>query len=132
MKENSETKVLIIEDDVYISEMYKIKFESENYKTVITNNGSEVINLIKKEKPNIILLDIVMPVMDGFDVLKIIKSNKKFNNIPVVMLTNLSQKESIERVFELGAKGYIVKSHFTPSEVVKKVKDILDGNESDD
>ena len=128
MKENSEIKVLIIEDDVYISEMYKIKFESENYKTVITNNGSEVIKIIKKEKPDIILLDIVMPVMDGFDVLKIIKSDKKFNSIPVVMLTNLSQKESIERVFELGAKGYIVKSHFTPSEVVKKVKDILDGN----
>ncbi len=129
MKENSEIKVLIVEDDVYISEMYKIKFESENYKTVVTNNGSEVIKIIEKEKPDIILLDIVMPVMDGFDVLKIIKSNKKFNSIPVVMLTNLSQKESIERVFELGARGYIVKSHFTPSEVVKKVKDILDGNE---
>ncbi|MCK5412898.1 MAG: response regulator [Candidatus Pacebacteria bacterium] len=129
MKENSEIKVLIVEDDVYISEMYKIKFESENYKTIVTNNGSEVIKIIEKEKPDIILLDIVMPVMDGFDVLKIIKSNKKFNSIPVVMLTNLSQKESIERVFELGARGYIVKSHFTPSEVVKKVKDILDGNE---
>ena len=130
MKENSETKVLIVEDDVYISEMYRIKFESENYKTVITSNGSEIIKMIEKEKPDIILLDIVMPVMDGFDVLKIIKSNEKFNNIPVVMLTNLSQKESIERVFELGAKGYIVKSHFTPSEVVKKVKDILEGDDN--
>jgi len=129
MKEDSEIKVLIVEDDVYISEMYKIKFESENYKIVVTDNGSEIIKIVEKEKPDIILLDIVMPVMDGFDVLKIIKSNKKFNNVPVVMLTNLSQKESIERVFELGAKSYIVKSHFTPSEVVKKVKDILDDDE---
>jgi len=127
MEKNREIKVLIIEDDIYISEMYRIKFESEKFKTIITNNGVKILEIIEKEKPNIILLDIVMPVMDGFDVLKIIKNSKKHKNIPVVMLTNLSQKESIERGFELGAESYIVKSHFTPSEVVKKVRDILDG-----
>ena len=127
MKENSETKVLIVEDDVYISEMYKIKFESENYETIIINDGTKIIEIIEHKTPDIILLDIVMPVMDGFDVLKMIKSNEKYRKIPVIMLTNLSQKESIEKGFELGAVSYIVKSHFTPSEVVKKVKDILDG-----
>ena len=127
MEKNREIRVLIIEDDIYISEMYRIKFESEKFKTIITNDGAKILEIIEKEKPNIILLDIVMPVMDGFDVLKVIKNSKKHKNIPVVMLTNLSQKESIERGFELGAESYIVKSHFTPSEVVKKVRDILDG-----
>ncbi|MCK5332832.1 response regulator [Candidatus Parcubacteria bacterium] len=127
MKENIEIKVLIVEDDVYISEMYKIKFESENYETIIINDGTKIIEIIEHKTPDIILLDIVMPVMDGFDVLKMIKSNEKYRKIPVIMLTNLSQKESIEKGFELGAVSYIVKSHFTPSEVVKKVKDILDG-----
>ncbi|MCK5490623.1 MAG: response regulator [Candidatus Pacebacteria bacterium] len=126
MKENREIRVLIIEDDIYISEMYRIKFESEKFKTTITNDGASVLAIIEKEKPDIILLDIVMPVMDGFDVLKIIKSSKEHKDIPVVMLTNLSQKESIEKGLKLGAKNYIVKSHFTPSEVVKKVRDILD------
>lgn len=126
MKENREIRVLIIEDDIYISEMYRIKFESEKFKTTITNDGAAVLAIIEKEKPDIILLDIVMPVMDGFDVLKIIKSSKEHKDIPVVMLTNLSQKESIEKGLKLGAKNYIVKSHFTPSEVVKKVRDILD------
>jgi|SRR5680860_1474746 len=125
MAESRETKVFIIEDDFYISEMYRIKFESEHFKITIFNSGIEGIKVMKSEIPDIILLDIVMPKMDGFDVLKIIRSEQKLKNVPVVMLTNLSQKENIERCFELGANGYIVKSHFTPSEVVKKVRSYL-------
>jgi len=125
MSEDKKIKVLIIEDDTYISDMYKIKFESENFETIIASDGIEGIKLLKKETPDIILLDIVMPQVDGFSVLKMIKKDKNLEKVPVILLTNLSQKENIERGFELGANGYIIKAHFTPSEVVKKIKETL-------
>jgi DNA-binding response OmpR family regulator len=128
MNDNKKTKVLIIEDDSYISDMYKIKFESENFETVVANNGIEGIKFLEKDVPDIILLDVVMPKVDGFSVLKKIKKNPKLDKIPVVLLTNLSQKENVERGFELGASSYIIKAHFTPSEVVEKIKEVLKEN----
>ncbi|MCK4891835.1 MAG: response regulator [Candidatus Pacebacteria bacterium] len=125
MEQNKKTKVLIIEDDSYISDMYKIKFESENFETVVASNGIEGIKFLEKAVPDIILLDVVMPKIDGFSVLKEIKKNSKLDKIPVVLLTNLSQKENVERGFELGASSYIIKAHFTPSEVVEKIKEVL-------
>lgn len=124
----TQTSVLIIEDDSYISDMYKIKLESENFEVIIANNGLEGIKTLEKRRPNIVLLDVVMPQMDGFSVLKTIKKNPKLKEIPIVLLTNLSQKENVEKGFELGAAGYIIKAHFTPSEVVAKIKDILKKN----
>ena len=118
-------KVFIIEDDAYISDMYKIKLESENFEVDIANDGIEGMKKLEKEVPDIILLDIVMPKIDGFSVLKMIKKNEALKNLPVILLTNLSQKENIERGFELGATSYIIKAHFTPSEVVDKVKEAL-------
>ncbi|MCK4525674.1 MAG: response regulator [Candidatus Andersenbacteria bacterium] len=128
MEQNKKTKVLIIEDDSYISDMYKIKFESENFETVVASNGIEGIKFLEKAVPDIILLDVVMPKIDGFSVLKEIKKNPKLDKIPVVLLTNLSQKENVERGFELGASSYIIKAHFTPSEVVEKIKEVLKEN----
>jgi len=125
MSDNNKTKVLIIEDDSYISDMYRIKFESENFETIVASNGIEGIKLLEKMVPDIILLDIVMPKIDGFSVLKEIKKNPKLDKIPVILLTNLSQKENVERGFELGASSYIIKAHFTPSEVVEKIKEVL-------
>ncbi|MCK4592376.1 response regulator [Candidatus Parcubacteria bacterium] len=125
MDQNKKTKVLIIEDDSYISDMYRIKFESENFEIAVANNGIEGIKFLEKVVPDIILLDVVMPKVDGFSVLKTIKKNPKLNKIPVVLLTNLSQKENVERGFELGASSYIIKAHFTPSEVVEKIKEVL-------
>lgn len=118
-------KVLIIEDDIYISEMYKIKFESEDFETIIMEDGIKGLKFLEKETVDIILLDIVMPQVDGFSILKTIKNNNSIKNIPVVLLTNLSQKENIEKGFELGANSYIIKAQFTPSEVVVKIKEIL-------
>ncbi len=126
MDEKKKVKVLIIEDDSYISDMYKIKFDSENFETTVAEDGIKGIKEIERQKPDIVLLDIVMPKVDGFSVLKMIKKNENSKDIPVVMLTNLGQKENVERGFELGATSYIIKAHFTPSEVVKKVKEILE------
>ncbi|MCK5084709.1 MAG: response regulator [Candidatus Pacebacteria bacterium] len=125
MDQNKKTKVIIIEDDSYISDMYRIKFESEDFETIVANNGVEGIKLLERVVPDIILLDVVMPKIDGFSVLKAIKKNPKLDKIPVILLTNLSQKENVERGFELGASSYIIKAHFTPSEVVEKIKEVL-------
>ena len=125
MNKNKKISVLIIEDDSYISDMYRIKLESENFEITTAKDGTIGIKILEKQKPDIILLDVVMPKMDGFDVLKTIKGNLGLKEVPVVLLTNLSQKENVERGFELGADSYIIKAHFTPSEVVKKIKDIL-------
>ena len=126
MNKNKKALVLIIEDDSYISDMYKIKLESENFEVVTAKDGIIGTRIIEKQKPDIVLLDIVMPKIDGFSVLKTIKRNPELKEIPIVLLTNLSQKENVEKGFELGADSYIIKAHFTPSEVVKKIKDILE------
>lgn len=126
MDENKKIKALIIEDDSYISDMYKIKMEAENFEVVIAEDGVKGLKELEKYRPDVILLDVVMPKVDGFSVLKTIKNNSDIKDIPVVMLTNLGQKDNVERGFELGASGYIIKAHFTPSEVVKKVKEILE------
>ena len=125
MNKNKKASVLIIEDDSYISDMYRIKLESEDFEVIITGDGMAGIKVLEKRRPDIVLLDVVMPKIDGFNVLKIIKKNPELKEIPIVLLTNLSQKENVEKGFELGADSYIIKAHFTPSEVIEKIKDIL-------
>jgi len=125
MQENKKIKVVIIEDDSYILDMYKIKFESSNFEVISAGDGMEGLKILEKKKPDIILLDIIMPKMDGFSVLKTIKNNPAIAKIPVVLLTNLGQREDIEKGFKLGATSYIIKAHFTPSEIVRKIRDIL-------
>ena len=122
MDENKKISILLIEDDSYISDMYRIKMESENFEVAIASDGIIGIKMLEKQKPDIVLLDIVMPKIDGFSVLKTIKKNPDLKEVPIVLLTNLGQKENVQRGFELGASGYIVKAHFTPSEVVQKIR----------
>lgn len=128
MNESKKTKILIIEDDSYISDMYRIKLENSGYEVIIASDGIEGFKALEKQKPNVILLDIVMPKMDGFNVLKMIKNDSNYKNIPVILLTNLGQEENVKRGFELGAASYIIKAHFTPSEVVEKIKGVLEKN----
>lgn len=129
MNENKKTKILIIEDDSYISDMYRIKLENSGYEVIVASDGIEGFKALEKQKPNVILLDIVMPKMDGFNVLKMIKNDSNYKDIPVILLTNLGHKENVRRGFELGAVSYIVKAHFTPSEVVEKIKGVLKESE---
>ena len=119
--------VLIIEDDEFLSDMYKTKFESlEDFDVNVAQDGEEGLKLLNGGlKPNIILLDIVMPKMDGIEVLSNIKNIGDCKDVPVVMLTNLGQKEEIDKAMQMGATDYFIKANFTPSEVVEKVRAIL-------
>ena len=126
MDKNKKIKVLIMEDDSYILEMYKIKFESSDFEVISANDGMMGLKILENKKPDIILLDIIMPKKDGFSMLKEIKSNPALEKIPVILLTNLGQRENIEKGLKLGAASYIIKAHFTPSEIVRKVREVLE------
>lgn len=117
--------VLIVEDDTFLANIYKTKFEMEGYKVSVSENGEIGLSDAKKKKPNIILLDILLPKMDGFTVLKNLKSDDEVKDIPVILLTNLGQKDDVEKGLELGAVDYLIKAHFKPSETVEKVKKVL-------
>jgi len=118
-------KILIIEDDSFLSEMYSEKLIQEGFETEIAFDGEQGLKKIEKVKPDLVLLDIVLPKMDGFEVLKKVKENDELKNIPVILLTNLGQKNEVEKGLSLGADEYIIKAHFTPTAVVSKVKEIL-------
>jgi DNA-binding response OmpR family regulator len=117
-------KILLAEDDTFLSDMYFTKFSKLGYDIDTARDGEEAVKKILKSLPDVILLDIKMPLKDGFDVLKIIKENEKAKEIPVILLTNLGQKEDIERGLKLGAVDYLIKAQFTPQEVVEKVKQV--------
>lgn len=122
-------KVLIVEDDNFLSDMYQTKFNSEGFDAIMAEDGETGIRLLSEGlRPDIVLLDIVMPKMDGIETLASIKKIDDYKDIPVVMLTNLGQKEEIDKVMNLGATNYLVKANYTPREVVKKVSEILSSN----
>jgi DNA-binding response OmpR family regulator len=125
MSEEKKKNILIAEDDEMISSMYKTKFTADGYNVFIADNGAEAIEIAKKEKIDLILLDIIMPQLDGFSVLKELKKMSKLKKTPIVLLTNLGTEEDMKKGKELGARDYVVKASFTPADISKKVKEYL-------
>lgn len=119
-------KILIIEDDPFLSGMYQKKLKLSGFEVKVAADGKEGIEALKKDRPDLVLLDIVLPQMDGYEILKRLKEDKDLRSIPVILLTNLGQKEEVEKGLALGADAYIIKAHFTPTAVVDKVKEILE------
>lgn len=118
-------KVLVVEDDKFLRELINRKLQSENFETVLAVDGEVALVLIEKEMPDIVLLDLILPGINGFEVLAKIKESEKTKNIPVVILSNLGQKDDIDKGMNLGATDYLVKAHFTPSEIIEKTNQIL-------
>jgi DNA-binding response OmpR family regulator len=114
-------KVLIIEDDNMISSMYRTKLEQDGYEVVIANNGAEGLDKVRESMPDIILLDVIMPQLDGFTVLKELRENMNIN-VPIVMLTNLGTEEDQKKGNDLGASDYLVKANLTPSQVSETIQ----------
>ena len=117
--------ILIVDDDPFILDMYVLKFKEKGFATTIAKTGKEALQKIQEEIPDVALLDIVMPAMDGFEVLRTLKDNPAATHTKIILLTNLGQKEDVDRGMELGADDYIIKAHFTPTEVVEKVNRVL-------
>ena len=118
-------KILIVDDDDFLLEMYAVKFKESGFDVSIAKNGDEAIKKAGELEPEAILLDVVMPKMDGFEVLRNLKKQNISPKSLVIMLTNLGQKEDIEKGLSLGAADYVIKARFTPSEVVSKIQDLI-------
>ncbi len=118
-------KILIVDDDAFLAGIYATKLDLEGFQVVSAHDGEEGIKLAQKELPDLILLDVLMPKLDGFEALKRLKADPSTKNIPVIMLTNLGQKEDIEKGIEDGAVDYLIKAHFVPAEAVAKIKKVL-------
>jgi len=115
-----------VEDDKFLSEMYVVKLTESGFDVDVAGDGEEGLAKIKEQKPDLVLLDIVLPKLDGFEILRQIKSDPSLKNVSVIALTNLGQKEEVEKGLKLGADDYIIKAHFTPTEVVAKAKKVLE------
>ncbi|MBT4517015.1 MAG: response regulator [Candidatus Komeilibacteria bacterium] len=122
-------KVLIVEDDEFLLQMYSTKLELEGFQVLEAINGLQGLKVAQKEKPDLILLDLNLPEMSGFEVLSQLKREEDTKGIRVLILTNYSQKEDIDRCLKLGADDYLIKAHFVPSEVISKIKVILEGEQ---
>ena len=121
----SMTKIAIIEDDPVISQMYRMKFEANGFDVQLASNGNLGISLVESFLPDMILLDLQMPEMNGTDALKVIRKNDWGRNIPVIVLTNMGEEESPKELRALGIHSYIVKANLTPKQVVQQVKQAL-------
>lgn len=118
-------KVLIVEDEKMLCDIYKTKFEMEGFAVAQSHDGREGLEMAREEKPDIILLDIIMPKLDGFVALQLLKKDASTKDIPVLLLTNLGQEDDVKKGKKLGAAGYFVKANHSPSDVVSKVQEIL-------
>jgi len=118
----SNVTIILIDDDEVLLEMYEKKLSLSGFEVLTAHNGGDGVKIASANKPDLILTDLVMPITDGFEVLRRIKSDKALKNVPAIALTNLSSEADKKAVFELGAIDYIVKSNYTPSQVVDRVK----------
>ncbi len=118
-------KILLIEDSKVIQQMYRSKLIMEQFTVLTADNGMEAIKLLSQEKPDIILLDLMMPIMDGFKVLQVIKTDPKLSDIPVLVFSAKGQPEEVEKALNLGAAGYIVKATTKPNEVIDQIRKVL-------
>ena len=125
MSEETKKKVLIAEDEQTLLKTIEFTLKDKGYETITATDGEEALNLIKKHKPDVVLLDILMPRKSGLDVLKEMKADSELSDIVVLLLTNLSDEESISQGVALGARGYFIKSDMTLDEVAEKVDEVV-------
>lgn len=119
------TKIAIIEDDQVINQMYRMKFEAAGFDVATASDGEAGVAIVKKFHPDLILLDLQMPNMNGVEALSLIRALPSHKQTPVIVLTNLGEEEAPDGLRELGVHSYIVKADFTPRQVVERVKHAL-------
>jgi len=118
-------KILLVEDDLFLIDLYTTKLEQEGFSVEVSNDGEDCLRRIKENIPDLVLLDIVLPNVDGWEILQKIRNDEKFKDLKIVILSNLSQKEEIEKGLKFNVEKYLVKAHYTPTEVVEEVKKII-------
>jgi DNA-binding response OmpR family regulator len=128
MKNNAKNKILLVEDDIQLAKMYSIKLKNDGFLVTEANNGLEAIESVSREIPDVILLDLALPKMSGFEVLKKLKEDKSLVDIPVVIITNSALEYDAKEAINMGAITYLLKFHFTPADLSNQIKELLGGN----
>ena len=118
-------KILLVEDEPALQESFKTAFGGKGYELTQAMDGEEGLALMRAQKPDLVLLDLVLPKKHGFEVLKEMKSDANLKDLPVIVLTNLENSEDVEKALELGATTYLVKANYSLEEVVQKVEETL-------
>lgn len=118
-------KILLVEDSKVVQQMYRSKLILEHFTVLTADNGMEAFKILSQEVPDIILLDLMMPVMDGYKVLQVIKTDPRLLNIPVLVFSARGQPEEVEKALNLGAAGYIIKATTKPNEVIEQIRKVL-------
>ncbi|HNP74791.1 MAG TPA: response regulator [bacterium] len=118
-------KILLVEDDPMIVEMYKMRFEEEGFEVLVTDRGSEALEIASQQRPVAVLLDVILPEIDGFSILQNLKSSPDTRDIPVMLLTNLGQESDQEKGRQLGVADYFIKSQHTPADIIQRVNSII-------
>lgn len=119
------TKIVLVEDDQFLSKILMFRLKEEGFDVALAFDGERAIEVVKREKPNIILLDLLLPKKSGFDVLQEIKLDATISQIPVIILSNLGQQSDVAKGLQLGADDYLIKANFSIKEVVAKIKEYL-------
>lgn len=120
-------KIAIVEDDLAISQMYRLKFEAEGYDVAVAENGEVGLEVIEDFRPDVVLLDLMMPQMNGDEVLKAMRGQSWGKDTPVMILTNVGKEEAAKTLGKLNVHSYIVKAEMTPKQVAERVKEVLGG-----
>jgi DNA-binding response OmpR family regulator len=116
--------ILLVEDDPLLIDIYSTKFKNSGFEVAVADSGEKVLELAKKTQAKVILLDIVLPHMDGWEILRQVKEDKELAHVRVVVLSNLGQKEEVEKGIKLGAALYLIKAHHTPSQVIEQIQSL--------
>lgn len=117
--------ILFVEDDPFLIDIYTTKLKEAGFSAIIVTDGSQVFKKIKEKMPDLLLLDIVLPSLTGWEILRAIQKDENLKNLKVIILSNLGEKEEVEKGLKFGAVKYLIKAHYTPTEVVREIKKIL-------
>jgi len=117
--------ILLVEDDPFLIDIYTTKLKESGFSVEAASNGETVFQKIKEKKPDLVILDIVLPQVDGWEILRRIKAEPESKDLKIIILSNLGQKEEVEKGIKLGATKYLVKAHYTPTQVIKEIEKIM-------
>ena len=118
-------RILLVEDDPFLIDIYTTKLKEAGFKIEVATDGEEGLRKLTEKKFDLLVLDIVLPQIDGWEILKKVKADQKLKETPVLILSNLGQKGEVEKGMKLGATKYLIKAHYTPSEVIEEIKEVL-------
>ena len=117
--------ILLVEDDPFLADIYSTKLKSSGFVAEVVSDGEQCLAKLAQKVFDLVILDIVLPKMDGWEILKEIKKTKKIKYPPVIILSNLNQRAEVEKGLKMGAVKYLIKAHYTPSEVVEEIRKVL-------